>query len=263
LINCRPSNFEVSISNDPTISNDQKYLSMHRISEPNILYFGTPVVLISTVNEDGSYNLAPMSSAFWLGWRCILGMAAISKTTQNLIRTGQCVLNLPSVNQVASVNQLARTTGSNPVPASKLQKGYHYEKDKFGIAGFTPDLSETVAPPRVRECPVQMEATLETIHDLAENDPAQKGRIAVMEVRIQRVHLEESIIMDGTTDRVDPNKWRPLIMSFQEFYGLGPKLQDSTLAKIPEVLYRSPDLEKARNAIFSPNPDFAHIPAAH
>jgi flavin reductase (DIM6/NTAB) family NADH-FMN oxidoreductase RutF len=43
---------------------------MHIASEPSILYFGTPVVLISTVNEDGSHNLAPMSSVFWLGWRC-------------------------------------------------------------------------------------------------------------------------------------------------------------------------------------------------
>src|ERR1700722_15646325 len=41
---------------------------MHVSSEPGILYFGTPVVLISTTNKDGSYNLAPMSSAFWLGW---------------------------------------------------------------------------------------------------------------------------------------------------------------------------------------------------
>ena len=40
---------------------------MHVTSEPGILYFGTPVVLISSVNEDGTYNLAPMSSAFWLG----------------------------------------------------------------------------------------------------------------------------------------------------------------------------------------------------
>jgi hypothetical protein len=37
---------------------------MHVRSQPGILYFGTPVVLISTINEDGSYNLAPMSSAF-------------------------------------------------------------------------------------------------------------------------------------------------------------------------------------------------------
>ncbi len=36
----------------------------HITIEPGILYLGTPVVLISTVNDDGSYNLAPMSSAF-------------------------------------------------------------------------------------------------------------------------------------------------------------------------------------------------------
>ena len=46
----------------------------HRVAEPAILYFGTPVVLIGTSNDDGSYNLAPMSSAWWLGWRCMLGL---------------------------------------------------------------------------------------------------------------------------------------------------------------------------------------------
>src|ERR1700743_2503186 len=117
---------------------------MHIPSEPSILYFARPVALISTVNEDGSFNLAPMSSIFWLGWRCMLGLAAPSKTTQNLLRTGQCVLNLPSVNEVGCVNRLARTTVSNPVPEGKQRKGYRYEADKFGMAGVTPVTSETV-----------------------------------------------------------------------------------------------------------------------
>src|SRR5437764_10512518 len=95
---------------------------MHVRSEPAILYFGTPVVLISSVNEDGSYNLAPMSSAFWLGWRAILGLSGISKTPQNMRRTGECVLNLPSVHLVQSVNRLARTTGANPVPETKVRR---------------------------------------------------------------------------------------------------------------------------------------------
>jgi flavin reductase (DIM6/NTAB) family NADH-FMN oxidoreductase RutF len=38
-----------------------------QIIEPAILYFGTPVVLIGSSNEDGSSNLAPMSSAWWVG----------------------------------------------------------------------------------------------------------------------------------------------------------------------------------------------------
>jgi len=111
---------------------------MHQTIEPAILYFGTPVVLVSTLNEDGSPNLAPMSSAWWLGWRAVLGFGASSKTPQNMIRTRECVLNLPSADQVAAVNRLARLTGSNPVPDGKLRKGYRHEADKFGAAGPAP-----------------------------------------------------------------------------------------------------------------------------
>ncbi|WP_210515131.1 flavin reductase family protein [Hymenobacter terricola] len=222
---------------------------MHQLSEPAILYFGTPVVLISTLNEDGSANLAPMSSVFWLGWRGVLGLAAPSQTTQNLLRTGQCVLNLPSVDLVDAVNRLALTTGSDPVPAGKLHKGYRTERNKFGLAGLTPVPAETVAPPRVQECPVQLEAVLEATHGLGEADDAIRGRLLTLEVRIQRVHLAESILLAGHPNRVDPDKWRPLIMSFQHFYGLGSRIHDSTLAQIPEALYRSPDIDRARTAM--------------
>lgn len=218
---------------------------MHVTAEPNILYFGTPVVLISTVNEDGSYNLAPMSSAFWLGWRCLLGLGASSKTPQNMQRTRQCVLNLPSVDIVGLVNRLALTTGSDPVPAKKIQRGYRHEADKFGIGGFTPVPSETVDAPRVLECAVQLEAVVEAVHRVGEDDPAQRGGIVCVEVRIQRVHVEESILMAGEHNRIDPDKWRPLIMSFQKFYGLGAQVHSSTLAQIPESSYRSPDLDRA------------------
>ena len=52
--------------------------------------------------------------------------------------------------------------------------------------------------------------------------------------------------MKGERDRIDPDNWRPLIMSFQQFYGLAPgKLRDSTLGRIPEALYRPPELHKA------------------
>lgn len=220
---------------------------MHTTSEPSILYFGTPVVLISTLNEDEGYNLAPMSSAFWLGWRCILGLAAGSKTPQNMIRTGECVLNLPSVKEVAAVNRLARTTGSNPVPESKIRKGYRHESDKFGITGFTPVPSETVSAPRVGQCPVQLEAIVEAVHSIAEDDQRQRRNLVCIEVHIQRVHVEESILMSRDANRIDPDKWRPLIMSFQEFYGLGPRLAASALGQIPESLYRSPDVDRARN----------------
>jgi flavin reductase (DIM6/NTAB) family NADH-FMN oxidoreductase RutF len=209
------------------------------VAEPAILYFGTPVVLIGTCNEDGSYNLAPMSSAWWLGWRCMLGLGTKSKSTENMLRTGECVLNLPSATMVAAVDRLARTTGSNPVPANKIKRGYRYEKDKFGLAGLTPVAGDLVAAPRVAECPVQLEAKVEGLHAMAAHDPMMRGHLAAIEVSITRIHLDASIMMQGEDNRVDPDKWHPLIMSFQQFYGLAPgKLHRSELAEIPESLYR-------------------------
>lgn len=79
----------------------------HVVAEPHILYLGTPVVLVSTVNADGTHNLAPISSAFWLGWRGVPGIAAASQTTRNLLRTGECVLILPSPKEVAAVDRIA------------------------------------------------------------------------------------------------------------------------------------------------------------
>ncbi|MBD0735238.1 flavin reductase family protein [Streptomyces sp. CBMA29] len=220
--------------------------AVHSRIEPGILYFGTPVVLLSTVNEDGSANLAPMSSVFWLGWRAMLGLGARSQTARNLLRDGACVLNLPEDSMAAAVDRLALTTGRDPVPEGKARRGYRYEGDKFGLAGLTPAASETVAAPRVAQCPVALEAVVEATHPLAEDDPRQRGGIVVFEVRITRVLVHDRIRAAGTRDRIDPDKWRPLVMSFQHFYGLGPRLRESALATIPERLYRGPDIERSR-----------------
>ena len=224
---------------------------MHRTVEPAILYFGTPVVLVSSQNEDGSANVAPMSSAWWLGWSCVLGFGARSKTPANILRTGECVLNLPSVEQVGAVDRLARLTGSNPVPPHKVAMGYRYEPDKLRAAGLTAVPSETVAPPRLRECPVQLEATLEDAHPILARDEVRGGKLLALEVRIRRVHVEEGLLMEGHESRIDPRKWRPLIMSFQQFFGLTEgTVHGSRLAEIPESMYRA--LQPAAVAALSP-----------
>ena len=211
---------------------------MFRTIEPAILYFGTPVVLVSTLNEDGTPNVAPISSAWWLGWSCLLGFGARSHTPANLVRTGECVLNLPSVEQVAAVDRLARTTGSNPVPPHKVAMGYRHEPDKLGVAGLTALPSTVVAPPRVAECPVQLEATFVERHPLALDDPDRAGKLVAIEVRIRRVHVAESLLVPGQPNRIDPLRWRPIIMSFQQFFGLGGIVHPSRLAEIPESAYR-------------------------
>jgi flavin reductase (DIM6/NTAB) family NADH-FMN oxidoreductase RutF len=207
----------------------------HDVIDPAILYFGTPVVLVTTVSTAGAVNLMPMSSAFWLGHTGVLGMGTRSQTYRNLADTGQCVLNLPSAGLVSAVNKLALTTGRDPVPARKADAGYRYEPDKFGRAGLTPVPSGTVRPPRVAECPVNLEARVTAIHQLEKD---QGNGPAAVEVAITRVHVHPGIRLPGTANRIDPDAWRPLIMSFQHFYGLGDELHPSTLATIDEEWYR-------------------------
>jgi flavin reductase (DIM6/NTAB) family NADH-FMN oxidoreductase RutF len=221
---------------------------MHRTIDPAILYFGTPVILISTVNEDGSYNLAPISSVFWLSWRCVIGIGTASKTATNILRTKECVINLPSEHQAGVVNKLALTTGRNPVPEYKQQRGYRYERNKFQAAGVTEISSATVQPPRVLECPVNMEAKLASVNYIADDNNELKNKIASIELKITRVHVEENILLDGYRNRIDPDKWRPLIMSFQQFYGLSGKLSPSRLATINEDCYRNSDVIRSRNS---------------
>jgi flavin reductase (DIM6/NTAB) family NADH-FMN oxidoreductase RutF len=203
---------------------------MHQVTDPAILYFGTPVVLVSTLNPDGTPNLSPMSSAWWLGHRAMLGLANVSQTTINLRREGECVLNLPSAGMVGHVDRIAKTTGTDPVPEGKLARGYRHVVDKFGCAGLTAIPSDAVAAPRVAECPVQMEATLVRCH-------AFDAFACAFEVAVERIHADEDILAEP--DRIDPDAWRPLIMSFQRFYGLADEqVGASRLAEIPEHLYR-------------------------
>ena len=225
----------------------------HVVIEPSILYLGTPVVLISTMNEDGTANLAPMSSAWWLGWRCMLGLQTGSKTPQNMMRTGQCVLNLPSPDQVDAVNRLARLTGTEKVPEFKQRLGYSYEPSKFEVAGLTPAPSQTVAAPRALECPIQLEAVVAERHDIMADDPDVAGLISAFEVRITRVHVHPSLLMDGHENRIDPAKWQPLIMNFQKLYGVSStEAAPSRLAEIDEKIYRMPDVDRARREVLEP-----------
>jgi len=200
---------------------------VHKVINPNILYFGTPVVLISTQNEDGSSNLAPMSSAWWLNQSCMLGMSSKSQTVQNMLRERECVLNLPSEDLVSAVDRLALFTGKDPVPESKAQRGYRYEPDKFGIARLTKQPADIVKAMRVRECPVQLEASVEQVHSFE-----LPSSLMAIEVKILKVHVAEELLMDGEQHYIDPEKWKPLMMNFCEYFGLGGKLHPSRLATI-------------------------------
>jgi len=191
-----------------------------RTIEPKILYFGTPVALISSLNEDGSTNLAPMSSFWALGWTLMLGLLDETKTAENLTRHPECVVNLPSPDMWPQVEKLAPLTGKNPVPEIKA-KQFRFEACKFEAAGLTPLASEMVRPMRVQECPVHMEARVTKMHRMRGERLTKLGGGLAAEVEILRVHVASDFILDERY--VDPAKWSPLIYNFRHYFRLGEK----------------------------------------
>lgn len=214
----------------------------HTTISPAILYWGTPVVIVSTENPDGTTNLAPISSNFWLGHRCLIGLESTSQTTSNILRTKQCVLNLPDESMSSAINGLARTTGTEIVPPGKAFREYRYVQDKFAAAKVTKQPSDLVRPSRVKECPVQMEGEVVGNFPIME-DTQEKMMLTVFEVKIVRVHIWKKLKLKGYENRIDADKWKPMIMSFSKLYGLqGGELQHSVLAEIDEEKYRVGDL---------------------
>jgi flavin reductase (DIM6/NTAB) family NADH-FMN oxidoreductase RutF len=197
---------------------------------PKILYFGTPVAIVSSANEDGSANLAPISSFWALGWTLVLGLLRDTKTLLNLEKCPDCVVNLPAPDLWNQVEQLAPLTGLNPVPKEKAAK-FRHENDKFSAAGLTPLASECVSVPRVRECPAQLECRVKKIHRLEGDIRLREltGGSAV-EVEVVRVHLREDYVVND--NYVDPQRWQPLIYNFRHYFGLSEELGKTFRAEI-------------------------------
>ncbi len=187
-----------------------------------ILYFGTPVALVSSLNDAGTPNLAPISSFWALGWTLVLGISLDPQTILNLRDRPECVVNLPSPDQWQAVERLAPLTGRNPIPKHK-DKRFRFEPDKFGAAGLTTIASQLVSPPRVSECPAQLEGTVRQVHELAGDRQRESlGGAATVEVEVVRVHVREDFVFGE--HHVDPHKWQPLIYNFRHYFGLGTEL---------------------------------------
>ena len=186
-----------------------------------------------------------MSSAWWLGLELhALGLGQMGQTSGNLIRTRDWVINLPSEDLVTHVDRLALTTAKDPVPERKRQWGYRYERDKFGIAGFTPVESQSVAPPRVLECPIQMEGIVHNFRTFGNNVNAN-----VFEVHIVKLHVSEKLLSgNGPRPHIDPVRWRPLIMNFCRFFLLGGEAHPSRLAESDFMKFVARDPSRNRGS---------------
>jgi flavin reductase (DIM6/NTAB) family NADH-FMN oxidoreductase RutF len=185
---------------------------------PEILYFGTPVAVLSSLNPDGTTNLAAHSSFWALGDRIVLGLTVFGQSAVNLRRHGQCVLNLPSPRQWREVERLGHTTARTPLTDYHRAAGICYAKDKFAASGFTPLPAQHVMPLRAAQCPVHIEATVIATHPASDDAP-----FVYIETRKLLVHAQRDVLNSSAT-RFDVNAWSPLFYVFRHYFGKGSHL---------------------------------------
>lgn len=185
--------------------------------KPKIMYYGTPTLLLNTLNEDGTTNISPMSSSWALGDYIVLGIGLGGKALENLRRHKECVINLPSPSLWENVEKISSYTGTKNIPPFKKEIGFTYKKDKYESSELTPLSSKTVLPTRIKECPIQIEAVVKNIRI-----PEYTSLFAIVETQVLHFHAEESIIQNG--NYINPSKWSPLIYNFRHYFELGREL---------------------------------------
>jgi flavin reductase (DIM6/NTAB) family NADH-FMN oxidoreductase RutF len=185
---------------------------------PDILYFGTPVAVLSSLDPDGTTHLAALSSFWALGERIVLALTVFGQSAANLRRHAECVLNLHSPLQWREVERLGHTTARAPLTDYHRTAGIVYAKDKFAASGFTPLSSQCVTPARAAQCPVQIETSVTAVHPADQDAP-----FVHIETRKLLVHAERAVL-DPTGTRVDVGTWSPLLYVFRHYFGKGPHL---------------------------------------
>ncbi|WP_039056992.1 flavin reductase family protein [Enterobacter sp. Bisph1] len=187
---------------------------MKNRSKLNSFYYGFPVFLVTTQDNEGNDNISAASSSISLGEKIIIGISKGSKTWHNFIAGSDAVINIPDHTLWENVEQIGRLTGGDTLTENQIKWGTEISHDKFTRAGLHTEASVDVAPPRVAECPIQAECRLVSTSD--------KGKFMLVELDIVNLWVENTLL--GENDIVDSSKWKPLIFNFREYTTVGETL---------------------------------------
>lgn len=150
-----------------------------------------PIAWVSTISREGVYNLAPFS--FFTGVSsnppaiCFVTSRQDDGTKKgtllNIEATGHFVVNFVP-EELAEVMNITATE-------------YPHGISEFEKAGLTPERSERVGAPRLKESPIHFECELlESMHVGVED----VGGGTIVVGRIVLIHVDESILTNGKVD---------------------------------------------------------------
>jgi flavin reductase (DIM6/NTAB) family NADH-FMN oxidoreductase RutF len=151
-----------------------------------------PVILLSSVGEDGSTNVMTVS---WAGVACqtppIVGVGVrAERLSYGLIRaTGEFVMNIPSASLLRVVDFCGVASGR--------------DVDKFSQARLTPVPALKVRAPLIQECPVNLECVVRNSLVL--------GSHVLFLAEVVALHADDAVVENGgvVMGRVAPLAYDP------------------------------------------------------
>ncbi len=146
-----------------------------------------PIAWVSTVGEDGVFNLAPFSFyagisskpalvGFCIGWK---RDGQKKDTLRNIESTREFVINVVDETLAEPMNVTAAP--------------YPIEVDEFKEAGLTPLKADLVKAPMVAESPINLECRLTQIMEFGE----ATGKTSFIIGEVLRVHVRDELYVDG------------------------------------------------------------------
>lgn len=167
-----------------------------------------PIAFASTVDAQGTVNLAPFSFFNVFGANPPILVYSPSRsgrdnttkhTLNNVLEVPECTVNIVNY---AMVQQMS-------LASTAYEKGVN----EFIKAGLTELASETVRPPRVAESPVQFECKVIEVKALGNQGGA--GNLVICE--IEKIHIDPSIL--DSEGQIDPRKIDQVSRMGANWYG--------------------------------------------
>lgn len=142
-----------------------------------------PIGWVSSINANGERNLAPFSFFNVVGYDpphvvfAPINPNGVKKdTTNNVLETGEFVVNMVTEDLVEKMNQTSARLAPN--------------EDEFEFAGLTPQESVLVKPPRVKESLISFECKL--VHHYSFVEKQNGSTILIGQVVL--IHVADEII---------------------------------------------------------------------
>ena len=181
---------------------------------PSVIYSA----VVSTIDANRLPLLSAVVPVVIYGLRLTLDLPWQSTTANNLMRTGECVINLPGPETIAAIERLAQTVTS-------INKNFDFSFSRAAVCGtLTPAHmtlvpSETISALRALECPMQLETRIEGSIDTMDHErivPPDKS--VTFGLNVLRVHVDSSVVLSD----ILPNMWTPLMTCLREAYRTSP-----------------------------------------